>query len=168
MQKKHILAAILIAVWVPASLVLLKRFGDSYTGVFDPNFQLKTVSANAPELISKLDIRNDQSAIIHVLDKTCSCYEQTAEHVNYLADQMPAGVAQRDMSVAELAKMGIEVPATPMTILIRNSELQYVGPYATGPLCTPQSDIILPILEGKIQLPNAWLNSTAVACRCPV
>ena len=81
---------------------------------------------------------------------------------------MPDGVEQIFQSVSDMQQLGIDVPATPMIILMNEGQLNYAGPYATGPLCTAQTDILLPIVKGDVLLSGPWLNSAAVSCRCRV
>lgn len=167
-HSRLLLALLILAVWVPASLLLLNRFGDSYTGVFDPDDRLGSLQSNYPVLTQQLNLTTGAATIIHVLDENCACYDQTVEHLRYLTQEIPGHINQLYKSVAQMQQLGIDVPATPMIILLSDDQLNYAGPYATGPLCTAQSDILLPIVKGEVALAGPWLNSAAVSCRCSV
>ena len=44
-RKRVYLAVVILTAWVPASLVLLDQFGKSYTGVFDPDDRLWSLTS---------------------------------------------------------------------------------------------------------------------------
>jgi hypothetical protein len=168
MSRKRVLAVVILTAWVPASLVLLDQFGKSYTGVFDPDDRLWSLTSAYTLLESQFGLSKSHATVIHVLDENCACYDQTVQHLQYLSQSMPDGVEQIFQSVSDMQQLGIDVPATPMIILMNEGQLNYAGPYATGPLCTAQTDILLPIVKGDVLLSGPWLNSAAVSCRCRV
>ncbi|TCS40815.1 DUF6436 domain-containing protein [Reinekea marinisedimentorum] len=165
-RRRLLLAAVVLAVWVPASLLLLNQFGQGYSGVFDPDGRLQSLQGRYATLNQQLALSATETTVIHVLDENCACYDQTVEHLQYLKQVLPEGVRQLYKGVTELRQLGIDVPATPMIILLREGRLDYAGPYAAGALCSAQTDILLPIVSGEVSLAGPWLNSATVSCRC--
>ena len=158
----------LLLLWLLTSVVVMFRFGQSEYGEFDPDLQLK----QHPQQFSALSLLGNAepgaTVLIHVQDPNCRCTRLANQHLQALAAQLATlpSLYQRTFHPAELTALGIAVPATPMLIVIRNQQLVYSGPYASGPNCSVDDSLLAEIIAQKMHMPGVWLNSETAACRC--
>ena len=166
--KSQRLGWALLLMWFLLTSLLLFRFGKTDYGEFDPKLQLQQYPKQLPALLSLSGAGANQTVLLHVLDPTCRC---TALAENHLQQLQPTFVAQphllqKSLTIEQLQAAGIEVPATPLLIMIRNKQLIYSGPYASGPACSVNDSLLDAVLQQRISTPGSWLNSETAACRC--
>lgn len=136
-------------------------------GEFDPKRQLQQQLQQLPQLNRLTQQQQGTATLLHVLDKNCPCTQQALAHIQSLQGRFSQQPLQQIyLSAAELRAAGITVPATPMVIYIKDQQLHYSGPYASGPACSTTEDLLGAIVQNKMQTPAGWLNSETLACRC--
>lgn len=166
--KPQALGWALLVLWLVASSVLLFRFGRSDYGEFDPNRQLQQHPTKLSELIQLSLARPGETILLHVLDPACRCKALAEDHIAQLQPSLQDLPKLRQLALTPLLlqQAGIAVPATPMIIVLRDQQLIYSGPYASGPACSIGDSLLDQVLQQKLQTPASWLNSETAACRC--
>lgn len=158
----------LLLLWLVASSVLLFRFGQSDYGEFDPKFQLRQHPAKLGDFIKLSAAKPGETILLHVLDPACRCAAMAEDHIAQLQPSLQnlPNLRQLALTPLLLQQAGIAVPATPMIVVIRDQQLIYSGPYASGPACSIGDSLLDQVLQQKLQTPASWLNSETAACRC--
>ncbi|MFN6970015.1 MAG: DUF6436 domain-containing protein [Rheinheimera sp.] len=158
----------LLLLWLLTSSLLLFRFGQSDFGEFDPQLQLKQHPFQLPALLKLTAAKPSETLLLHVFDPNCRCAALAENHLQQLKPQLLSQPRLRQLTVhpQQLTQAGIAVPATPMIIVLRNQQLIYSGPYASGPACNIGDSLLEGVLQQKLQTPASWLNSETPACRC--
>jgi len=143
--------------WALLSLGALAYFEQQRYGVFDPAGQLQQLDGAAA--------LPGGSVLVAVIDPACGCARAARAHLQQLKQQQPA-LQLQELTPAQWRQFGPELPATPAVLWYQQQQLRYAGPLAQGPLCSSDSDLLLPLLQGRRRLAGVWLNSETVACRC--
>ncbi len=166
--KSQRLGWALLLLWILGTSLLLFRFGQSDYGEFDPERQLQQYPKQLAALLHLTDAAVDETVLVHILDASCRCSVLAQAHISQLQSLFQTKVKLRQLqrSVADLQQAGITVPATPMVIVLRDKQLVYSGPYASGPACRSEDSLLDAILLQRLNTPAAWLNSETAACRC--
>ncbi|WP_348731368.1 DUF6436 domain-containing protein [Rheinheimera texasensis] len=148
-----------VVAWALLSLLLLARFEQQRYGVFDPGGQLTQLQLRpyTPDAGAAM--------LIAVIDPACGCARAARAHLQQLQQQQP-GLQLQEMTPAQWREYGPALPATPAVLWYQQHQLRYAGPLAQGPLCSSNTDLLLPLLQGRQRLAGVWLNSETVACRC--
>lgn len=157
--------------WVTGTSWLLFQTGNAYYGEFDPKRQLQQQLQQLPQLNRLIEPQNGAATLLHVLDENCPCTQQARAHIQSLQGRFAQQALQQPLlqlylSAAELRAAGVTVPATPMVIYLKDQQLHYSGPYASGPACSSSEDLLAAIVQNKMQTPDSWLNSETLSCRC--
>jgi hypothetical protein len=158
----------LLLLWLVASSVLLFRFGQSDYGEFDPKLQLQQHPTKLSDFIELSAARPGETILLHVLDPACRCAALAEDHIAQLQPSLQNLPKLRQLALTPLLlqQAGIAVPATPMIVVLRDQQLIYSGPYASGPACSIGDSLLDQVLQQKLQTPASWLNSETAACRC--
>jgi hypothetical protein len=166
--KPQALGWALLLLWLVASSVLLFRFGQSDYGEFDPKRQLQQYPTKLSDFIELSAARPGETILLHVLDPVCRCTALAEDHRVQLQPSLQNLPTLRQLTLTpiQLQQAGIVVPATPMIIVLRDQQLIYSGPYASGPACSIGESLLDQVLQQKLQTPASWLNSETAACRC--
>ena len=166
--KLQVLGWTLLVLWLVASSVLLFRFGQSDYGEFDPHRQLQQHPTKLRDLIELSAARPGETLLLHVLDPACRCTVLAENHLAQLQPSLQNLPKLRQLALTPLLlrQAGIAVPATPMIVVLRDQQLIYSGPYASGPACSIGDSLLDQVLQQKLQTPDSWLNSETAACRC--
>jgi len=158
----------LLLLWLIGTSVLLFRFGQSDYGEFDPRLQLQQHPAKLVDFIALSAAKPGETILLHVLDPACRCAVLAREHISQLQAALQNIPQLRQITLTPwlLQQRGIAVPATPMIVVLRDQQLIYSGPYASGPACSIGDSLLDQVLQQKLQTPASWLNSETAACRC--
>lgn len=156
--KRQWLLGVGLVCWALLSLSVLAFFEQQHYGVFDPTGQLQKLQSRVEHPASNL--------LIAVIDPDCACARSARTHLQQLKQQLP-GLHFQELTPAQWREVGPELPATPVVLWYQQQQLRYAGPLAQGPLCSSESDLLLPLLQGRQRLAGVWFNSETVACRCP-
>lgn len=147
--------------WALLSLAVLAIAEQQRYGVFDPDGHL---SQQQKAITLPMALPGAQ-VLIAILDPSCACTRAARAHLATLQQQDPK-LHIHEMTPAQWRQYGPELPATPAVLWYQQQQLRYAGPLAQGPVCSNNTDLLLPLLQGKKRLPGVWLNSETVACRC--
>ncbi|RVU33088.1 hypothetical protein EOE67_18195 [Rheinheimera riviphila] len=158
----------LLLLWLLASSVLLFRLGQTDVGEFDPQLQLQQHPQQLAALLRLSGAGSGETLLLNVLDPNCRCAALAENHLQQLQPTLTKLPKLRQLAFnpTQLQQAGIAVPATPMMIVLRNKQLIYSGPYASGPACSIGESLLDQVLQQKLQTPASWLNSETVTCRC--
>lgn len=166
--KPQLWGWLLLLLWLVASSVLLFRFGQSDYGEFDPHRQLLQHPVQLVDFIKLSAAKPGETILLHVLDPACRCAALAENHLAQLQPSLQNLPKLRQLALTPffLQQAGIAVPATPMIVVLRDQQLIYSGPYASGPACSIGESLLDQVLQQKLQTPASWLNSETAACRC--
>lgn len=154
-SKKVQLGWLLLAVWLIATSIFLFWWRFQDFGVFDPKSQwLDRAPLTAP-VAGKV--------IIHVR-AGCFCDLLAQQHQPLLAAH--EDYEQRTLTPQAVEALGIPVPATPMLLIVEAGAVIYAGPYASGPMCSPDNSFIPQLLGSTRNIQAPWYNGNTQACRC--
>lgn len=162
---------LIFILWVTGTSWLLFQTGNANYGEFDPKRQLQQQLQQLPLLNRLSQQPNGSATLLHVLDENCPCTQQARAHIQSLQGSFSQQASQQALqqlylSAAELRAAGVTVPATPMVIYLKDQQIRYSGPYASGPACSGADDLLAAIVQNKMQTPDSWLNSETLSCRC--
>lgn len=164
-KHKVRLALLVMLLWIASSLWLLWSHSTPEFGTFDAEQRLPTLNQHLTASPAWLGGAAKPSQLVLITQDSCSCRQDAIEHVTRLQQQ-----SQVELTLLDLSELPSEIqqhiPATPLLLWWQDSRLWYAGPAASGPWCSFDSDIVLPLLQGKMQLPGVWLNSQTSSCRC--
>jgi hypothetical protein len=159
-------AAIFVS-WAAFSTAALFLVGNQYYGTFAPEGAWQDINPQALTTDGLGLTKHSGFHIVHVRQKGCKCNRQADQFRIFLAgEHIVNKYEQHDIDIDQLAKMDIVLPASPAVLIFQHGQLIYAGPYASGPLCTVDENIITPILQEKTTLAGLWLNGETKSCRC--
>ncbi len=159
------LALLVMTLWITGSLWLLWSYSTPEFGTFDPEQRLPRLSEHLASKPAWLGAASNPSQLVLITQDTCSCRQDAMSHVTRLQQQSQVELTVLDLSALP-AELQQHIPATPLLLWWQGSRLSYAGPAATGPWCSFDTDIVLPLLQGTMQLPGVWLNGQTSSCRC--
>jgi len=160
---------VLVALWLICMVAGFSYLVAQRLVTFDPNFTL----LNSPQKHILGQLKQYQSqpialTIFHFFDDSCHCTKLTAEHraaIDKVAKQDGFSVVYVDIEGEEGMS---DIPASPAILITdAQSELLYVGPYATGIDCSANNSLIDVVLNNYRQGFSApTIVSDAKGCYC--
>ncbi|GEA12128.1 DUF6436 domain-containing protein [Alteromonas sp. KUL49] len=173
-MPKHIAWTLLI-LWASALIAGLVFYGQKQVTPFDPNGVLlhqSTDLAFDKRLVETLQA-NDISAntVLHVgSEKRCYCETVTEPHQLQLTAVLEEfGYQSQHIAIESFPNLADVITAVPALIVIDGeSNLRYLGPYATGLGCFTGQTLIGQItqLATQIDYAGAVINADVEGCFC--
>jgi len=169
---KQALAGWVFALWLILTSVFLYIWALADYGYFDESslwlgeVHFPLSASDFPDL--KAQGEEAQWLFVHVSEAGCRCNKRTERHIEDL--NLPAqSYTEISLTRVEAERLGWTIPATPLLIVAsgnrHNLSARYVGPYASGPLCSSENSFIPSVMQNSMA-ESLWLNGNVKACRC--
>ena len=152
-----------IIVWLSVLVALLWYSGSGQLSHFSPN---NTV-IESKELVDLVKSNHpvNKPILLHFFDQECRCNLVAEPHINSVK-----ALAQKQqftnvyIDINEHPKWKSRIPSTPAVLAINNNQLQYFGPYSTGPSCLPGEGLIEPYLTTPTTKPQILTDGFGCYC----
>ncbi len=160
----HRKLAVLFACWLLSIGVAFWLFYFDDIKVFDPQapYTIAEIQQKQTEILSILaglavDIESTEPLYIHFLSNHCHCYDYAKRYIAPLIEQqtrhlimakvdvLPQWQSQTEtllLSHKVFNQLAQSVPSTPALLIVRNRQLQYLGPHSAGFNCGDGNDFI--------------------------
>ncbi len=173
-MPKHI-AWILLFLWASALIAGLVFYGKNQVTPFDPDGVLlhqSTDLAFDDRIVAELQANHiSASTVLHIgSEKSCYCETVTEPHQAQLAKTLSEyGFISKQVSIESLPNLSKVITTIPALIVIDDqSNLRYLGPYATGLGCFTGQTLIGQIaqLATQTEYAGAVINADVEGCFC--
>ena len=165
---------VLLALWAVGLLTALLVYGQRQLSQFDPNGELLH-RTTAPDfdatLVEFLKNQNIKAgSVIHVgTQSRCYCDTLTTPHQTQLLAKLGDDYRQVRLNVEDVPELAALIKAVPALIVLdKQTQLRYLGPYATGYGCFTGKNLVEQVVSYTTQLPynGAVINADATGCFC--
>tara|TARA_B100000700_G_scaffold331796_1_gene468916 strand:- start:25276 stop:25791 length:516 start_codon:yes stop_codon:yes gene_type:complete len=162
---KIFITIFILILWLVLSFVFLLSKINSHYGLFTEkeNFNFKSYE-NAQ--LSSLNLNNEGFNLIHIRDKGCFCNKLTEKHIN-LINKENNSIKNLYVSKDNIEKrLNINIPATPMLLIIKKNKILYAGAYSTGTTCSIDNSLIKQFFDRNYVYYDTVFSGEIRTCRC--
>lgn len=172
-QRQRWGLALLIALWLLASLAGLWSLGQNKLRAFDGQGHLIHATTN-PDFEARLtrlviqQLGTLESKVIHFTQGNCFCHWVAAPHIQSVRE-LAEEQGYQNLELALSAEWAELIPVSPaVAVFNKLGQLDYLGPYSSGFYCSAGNGIVEPFLTGKKRSAGAFIASDARGCYCPL